>query len=601
MTPSRTSSIIGRLSLLLLTCLSVVPLRAQYDIYVSVGQAGTLEQALSEISEDARYGTTSMKVIGSLNGTDMMFLRDMCGVRDLDTPTAGQLRLLDLSESTIEQSSDIYLSILGTPHTTTAQHFGSGFLYNCPMLEELILPIDIVTIDTMALAGCRHLRYVEIPAMVHTIGYAAFVGCDSLTSLEVPHSVTTIEEGAFQQMASLEELIIGNGVTTIDNSLVLGDNKLKSINLGDAFQTFNPVVFYTAPSLSDINISTGNPYYFSLDGVVFSEGGDTLVCYPPASELTDYVIPDSVTYLAPYSFCQASQLKSISFPLTVEHIDSLAFFGCRSLADVTLNEGLQHLSFGAFGMNLGTEGMLKSITLPSTVSRVDGGAFLFNRSLTTVSVEASNPYLTTDADGLLYDNEKATLLHVPCLAQPEDLPSSLRAIAPYAFAGNEAIPRIYLPDPVQSVGDGAFAFSKAFQITLGKGITSLGGRLTEGCHQLGELYLFTNSLSEEHTDASAFLDEEGGTSEHCTLFVLPGQTSVYMEKKGFVNSDTHQSYFAQIREMEALDHIADPTLGTKPVGEVGIGGRRVLPTERGIHIVTMPGGQSLKRFVHPAP
>lgn len=62
----------------------------------------------------------------------------------------------------------------------------------------------------------------------------------------------------------------------------------------------------------------GNQAYCSMDGVLFSKDGKTLVQYPPESERTEYRIPDSVTTIAECAFRSALNLKDIYVPKTVK-------------------------------------------------------------------------------------------------------------------------------------------------------------------------------------------------------------------------------------------------------------------------------------------
>ena len=565
---------------------------AQYDLYVSVFQGGTLKETVEAVAEDAVSTIGSMKVNGPINGTDMMFIREMCGVRDLDTPTGGQLKILDLTNANVVASPEVYLSMYGVDFSTQEGHFGSGFLYNCTQLEELLLPMDIISIDTLALAMCTSLKEVLIPADVERIGFGAFYGCSSIKSLDVPDMVSVIEEGAFQNMKALEELFLGNAVTTLDNAAILGDNLLKGITLGEGFREFSPVLFYNSPSLANINVTPGNPYFSSWEGVLFSSGRDSLLAFPPSYQATEYEIPEGVSRVSPYAFCMASDLQSVSMPASLQVIDTLAFFGCHSLADVHLNEGLRTLRFGAFASVLGEEPALVTMNLPSTMDEIEGGAFLFQTALLSVS-DQSEHYMTNES-GMLYDKTGKVICYVPCNISHTVLPQTVDSVAPFAFAGS-SMENIYLGDGVKKVGDGAFFCAGASLITLGRGVERLGALLIDGCSGLKALRCYS-SPDDAMISSEAFRDKEGDVARQCVLYVLPGKTADYMQKRGFVGAEGN-SYFFSIREMDDADHLETPVKDHVFKGKVyDWNGRRISSSKRGARIVTLPDGKGIKVF-----
>lgn len=583
--------------------LAVCPSRAlaQYELYVEVLQPGTLEQLVYDISETAKDDVKSIQVLGQINGKDMMFLREMCGVKGIATPTQGQLTTLDLSRTTIVGGDDVYMTVNGTQYTTHDNAFGPFFLYNCKNLENLILPDQIESIDTMALANCQSLKNIEIPELVEKIGYGAFVACNSLKRLVVPNLVTDIEVGAFQQMENLNELVLGDRVSEIDNSLILNDTNLEYIYLGVDFQKFNPVVFYTADALKGVYASIGSSYYSSLDGVLFSLQGDTLITFPKASDITEYEVPDGVKRINPYAFYGASKLKAVSMSEQMATIDSLAFFGCAALENVTLNEGLDTIAFGAFGANLGEETLLTSILIPASVRCIQGGAFFLNSSLTDLQIDTDNKHYLMGDDGALYNYDRTMVCRVPCMAESFNLPETVTAVDDYAFAGAANMPAIYINDNVKSIGDGAFAFASGLtQLVIGKGVEKVGETVINYCENLTSLYFYPTDIDDENIAEFAFLDETAMVMEQCTLFVPEGLSEMYMMKKGFFSEEFEAFFFADIMEMLDADNIANIKKDNKKQKAArcyNANGQLVGKQHRGLNIITMPDGKSMKRFV----
>lgn len=583
---------------MLLASLCMTQARGQYDLYVEVESAGTLEEVVSQISETAKYNTTSMKVFGCLNGKDMMFLREMCGVKGNAQPTEGQLKVLDLSSTYIVSSDESYFTLYGEDRVSTNDHFGTCFLYNCRTLEQLMLPESIVSIDTLALANCKNLQYIDIPIGVSYIGYGAFVGCDNVTSLVVPNEVKEVGVGAFQQMARLKELTLGDSIKEVDNSLVLNDDSLEIINFGVGFRQFNPVVFYTAQALKEIFVSYDNPYYSSDDGVLYSANRDTIVTFPPALQVEDFVIPLEVRCVAPYAFCNARFLQSVTCSPSLQTIDSLAFFGCVNLSKVLLNDGLTHIGYGAFGMPYEEESMLEQLTIPASVSDIEGGAFILNTALANLEVDEENPYYITDENGALFTKDYKRICYVPCLADGVLIPEQVEEVGAYAFAGVMGMPDIYIPDNVKEIGEGAFAFATGLTaLTLGKGIEKVGDLVVDYCVALENLYLFADDIADDNLQEYSFLDESGAVMEQCVLNVLPGKVMNYFTKKGFYSGEYEAFFFADIVEMDQPDGLKQPAVReNNSPRRFDLSGRLLNAPTRGINIIKPQGSKAIKRF-----
>lgn len=585
-----------KLTLLVIMAMISVATMAQMDLLVEVRESGTLEDVVRDVSTSAKYNTTSLKVLGYIDGRDMMFIRDMCGVKDVDTPTKGILKSLDLGDAFIVDSPVVYWSMNGKDYITKEGCFGCCFLSNCSKLEELILPTETTRIDSLALAGCSSLDDVEIPSSVEHIGYGAFYGCEGITALFVPDEVRDVGIGAFQNMKRLKMLSMGNGVSEIDNSLILGDDSLDTINFGVRFEKFNPVVFYTAPALNYIFVNEGNPYFSTFDGVLFSKQGDVLLSYPVASSMVDYIVPDGVKTIAPCAFYNSNSLRSVTMPHSLTAIDSLAFYGCKSLHDVKLNEGLKTIRFGAFGMPLGGNAALSKLNVPSSVSVIDGGAFLFNSSLNNLSVNDKNTYFSTNEYGMLFDKNFSTLCYVPCKIREFTIPKTVTGIGNYAFAGSLSLPSIYLNDNVETVGDGAFAYATGIQdISFGKGVKSVGDRVVDGCDNVKDIYWFANKIDDNNISAFAFEDQNGSVKQKCTLHVMPGRVSYYLGKKGFCSGTDNSSFFANVVQIDKPDSKMEIIQEQGENTYYNIQGMKSKNALKGLNIIQLPNGSSVKK------
>ena len=158
------------LMFLLLGCLSLYA--ADNDlitrqITIKLEEAGTLPDRIASSKKDK---ITNLKIIGEINGTDLMMIREMAGSNSTGNSTDEKLSVLDLSEAKIVKG---------------------GYCY----YRDFYTSNDVV--GDFAFYGCSRLTSLNLPAGITKIGSSAFKGCSGLTSLNLPDGITEIGEDAF--------------------------------------------------------------------------------------------------------------------------------------------------------------------------------------------------------------------------------------------------------------------------------------------------------------------------------------------------------------------------------------------------------------------
>lgn len=180
------------------------------------------------------------------------------------------------------------------------------------------------------------------------------------TNLVIP---STIDGKAVIGIVSLysdniESLTIPDSVVLISN---LSCSKLKTITIGSGFgynygdyigtdtHEVNGVFCY-CPKLETITVDAENPYFSSVDGVLFNKNKTELKYYP-ISHGTAYTIPDTVTSIANSAFFNGSpesMIEEIIIPNTVTSIGVSAFGNCTNLETVSIPESVVSVGANAF-------------------------------------------------------------------------------------------------------------------------------------------------------------------------------------------------------------------------------------------------------------
>lgn len=509
-------------ALLVLAC---VCLEAQASpLVVTVSKAGTLSAL---IGPEKKNTTTQLKVAGPINGTDVLYLREMLGRGQYGEKTEGQLRDLDLSEARIVAGGDSYIYY----NSFTADDVvGENMFGECDQLERIVLP-----------AGTKQ------------IGRSAFYRCSRLGGITIPDSVESIGENCFFCDSALESISIPSGVQEIGLSPLAGCVSLKSIAVDPA-----------------------NTHYCAVDGALLNKAKTEFVNVP-CGRTGDFVVPSTVTFIADGAFnqCMLSKitlpasvdslgeaafsnsplLKSINIPDKVKELPYGTFVWCESLTDVTFGSSLKTIDEMAFvACNA-----LQSITIPNSVKNIGSRVFSNCASLATVNLGAGVESLGQDVfitckklkeinvdgnnstyssiDGVLCDKSQHTLLKcpegregsysVPASVQKIDeeaftrctyltsveMGDNVSTIMPSAFDGCKGLTSAKLSNTLTQVSEYAFSGCESLKsIDLGSGVKTIANGAFSGCKALPYVQ-FPASL--ETIGTSAFDYCTGLTSLRC--------------------------------------------------------------------------------------
>lgn len=85
------------------------------------------------------------------------------------------------------------------------------------LLESIVLPDSVVSIDEYAFANSPALKKVKLPAKLESIGRGAFSLCPKLKDIVLPESLKVIDDESFYGCIRLKRLYIPAGVEVIGN------------------------------------------------------------------------------------------------------------------------------------------------------------------------------------------------------------------------------------------------------------------------------------------------------------------------------------------------------------------------------------------------
>ncbi len=246
-----------------------------------------------------------------------------------------------------------------------------GFM-NCPKLESVVIPTNIVSIKDGAFAFCERLSSVKFMGMPPEVERSSFScvaeGCKGFYPVEYAEQ--------------WEEVIPDDGVW---NGLIM-----KPFSLTEALLDESPVyLFDYVVSNSEVRIRRIVDY--SYDGAI--KIPETIAGFPVISfdgynnsiKVRNLELSSSLRNIGHYAARNAAWLESLKFQNGVINIGKAAFYGCFNLKEIVIPGSLKKISEDLFGYCAS----LKSVTLENGIELIEDRAFYKCRSLEEIAIPNS--------------------------------------------------------------------------------------------------------------------------------------------------------------------------------------------------------------------
>ena len=421
------------------------------DNYLNIAnnEAGKLS---TRISDTEKLSATRLTISGEINGTDIAFIRGMF--------MEGKLTDLDIENASIVSGGELY--------------------------DE----------------------YWEVGTKDNVVGKYMFEDCKQMISIKLPSNAVKIEGGAFKGCKSLKRLDIPVSCIEVESMILSSCANLEEVNLSDAVQKFPGLAVYSCNNLMKINASENNPYFKSVDGVLFSKDGKILVRYPMGKNDVAYTIPDGVVTIGKEAFDYA-KIASITIPNTVTTIESSAFENCKNILTLAIPNSVTTIGSSAFtgcskldnvtmssevtsieSFTFGGCQNLRKFYIGEKVDNIDKLAFYNCKSLQEFVVDENSNSFTTQF-GILYTKDMQELVKCPMALYSEEciVPNSVKVIRSEAFATCTNIKKFYLPETLTTIGECAFENCEMASIKIPQSVTFIGSSAFNKCNNLETMVL----------------------------------------------------------------------------------------------------------------
>ena len=331
---------------------------------------------------------------------------------------------------------------------------------------------------------------------------------------------------------TVPEMIDGKLVAAMGSDVFNGMN-LTSIIIPAGVTNLSIWTFGNTYNLTNITVASDNPVYKSVDGVLYTKDGKTLVAWPQGTggnvvvvsgtecigdaafnnnyKLTSVFLPNGLKTIEndAFAYCQNLDFTSVTIPASVETIGDYAFRNCSNLSTVsflgsegdidiadTAFAGTPYDAMKPFSLIINEYGNLVGIhgTAPENLVLAD---YLNGHTLTCIAGNA----LSAES----YNTASMTNIVVP---------EGVAWIDGYAFYGCAALESVTLPTSLQSIGYGAFSYCTSLRtIRIPAGVASVNNAFY-GCENL------TVTAPSTLRDSFSVPEEDGCRIEYYEVPVL---------------------------------------------------------------------------------
>jgi hypothetical protein len=366
-------------------------------------------------------------------------------------------------------SISIYLSSAGTLSSKLQTY------HNLSTVNSLYITGSMDARDIVTLTSSLQM-YAPLVKSVNLSGanIVAYTGIDgTVKGRNVVYNANTIPDSAFFN-STIDSIVIPSNVTIIDR-YAFNNCFLSSFTIPASVTTINDFAFIN--SNVTITLASGNNNFTVTNGVLFNNT-QTCLIYCPFNKSGTYTIPTTVTNISGGAF-NSSRFDPINIPTSVTSIGANAFAACNNV-NVDINNSKYSSINGVLFDKAQTSLIhypsynIGSYTIPSSVKYIADYAFA-GGEVTSITIPTS--VLTIGN----YTFEYCTNLN------SINLPSSIISIGDFAFYHCDVLTSINIPPLVTKIGTDVFAYSGITKCFISSSVKSIGDEAFYFCSNLDSI------------------------------------------------------------------------------------------------------------------
>lgn len=339
-------------------------------------------------------------------------------------------------------------------------------------------------LDHSPFPGYESIEEIIVEEGVEVLGYRSFSKCMNLVKVILPSTLSEIKPDAFSDCSSLTEFDLSN---------------TKITKIGDW-------AFYKCESLERADIPEG------VDSI--GKGA-----FRGCKNLKTVTFPSTLELIQSGAFYNCESLERVDIPEGVESVGYFAFYGCKILKSVTFPPTLKYIQDGTFyGCNF------TSLIIPKTVHSIGDQAFSYCKNLATVEIDESTKVHQTaflscaSLPSFMIENNILSNIILPesraniIIQEDEDIKvrkykgndtlqvvkvgQGVKEIGLAAFEGCTSLEKITFSDSVEKIGSWAFNECTSLkEIIFPEKLTEIQKKVLHSCSSLTKVTLMSSTTS----------------------------------------------------------------------------------------------------------
>lgn len=407
-------------------------------------------------------------------------------------------------------------------------------------IKKVIIKDGVTSLPEEAFAGCLKLKEISIADSVKSIGACAFMQTD-LREITIPNSVKKLGNSVLSSCKKLTKVKMPGNVKIIYGSDEYFpvfqfdvDSPVKTIELTSSLN----LEIFMYLSAENIVVSKNDPKYTSIDGLLYTKDGKSLVRIPNLRKKA--VISDGCEEFCttavewagdddgdPYMGCE--DLKTIVLPESIRTINTkkhLTRWGTSSYAEEHHTDKTDYISFTIANKNMPWE----------QVSLLHKK---FNTPYETLQKEVPAVFGPGAEQGFITPKDGTVLLKYVGKDDNVCIPQGITKIEKNAFASS-TLKNVVFPEGLEKIGENAFANCKKLtKVTIPKSVDIIDQDAFSKCKNLKKITFkgTPSDISPYAFDGTAVVSEPGSIKTQYTWAVLDRLKST--RKKSVFNGTFH--------------------------------------------------------------
>lgn len=414
----------------------------------------------------------------------------------------------------------------------------------------VIVPMTIQGIPVKGLSATfkdnKTVKEIILPDSIEVLGDATFSNCESLSTIST-YSVTPIpatqvaEEEAKEiaepwnkidktrriQVANTDgtytyyyikmlsgKVLIPTGLISMGNVVFQGTTSIREFAVIDG----NAAVKTNGTAGTELKDSLGTAISYTTGPILLSADGTIMYRWASAYHYSGtYTLPAGIVTISACAVEKANDVQGFTIPNSVTTIGDYGFCQGGNLNQILFEEPSQVTTIGAWAFAHNSN---VSITLPASVTLL--GEYCFAHCVNSVP-NIENCSITNIPDYCFYE---CTNYHF------SKFPDTLTTIGKYAFYSCDNINEVEFPDRITFIGEGAFKdCQNLHKVDIPEGLKTLEADTFSGCQNLNEI-LLPDSL--ERIESGAFED-----CQNIHVLVIPPNVD-YIAPDSFEGANTEE-------------------------------------------------------------